>query len=69
MRPGFLSTLFCTLLFVSYPAKAGVIIEYSGVGEALEENVRARVHIDKRAGDSSLSSLAVQRLAENGRPS
>ena len=67
MRPGFLSTLFCTLLFVSYPAKAGVIVEFTGIGEALEENVRARVHVDRQAGDSSLSSLAVQRLAENGK--
>jgi translocation and assembly module TamA len=68
MRPSLLSALLlCAVLFASSPAKAGVSVEYSGIGEALEANVRARVQITRQAGDSTLSALAVQRLAESAK--
>jgi translocation and assembly module TamA len=68
MRPSLLSALlFCAALVASSPAKAGVSVEYSGIGEALEANVRARVQIERHAGDSRLSAPAAQRLAESGK--
>jgi translocation and assembly module TamA len=67
MRPNLLFILFAMLLLASNPALAAVSVELTGIGEALEENVRARVQFDRQVGDLQLSALAVRRLAEKGK--
>lgn len=68
MRPGFLSAfLFFKLLLVPPSVTAAIGVEFEGLGEMLEENVRARVQIERHAGDSRLSAPAAQRLAETGK--
>ncbi len=68
MRPGFLSAfLFFKLLLVPFSVTAAISVEFEGLGETLEENVRARVQIERHAGDARLSAPAAQRLAETGK--
>jgi translocation and assembly module TamA len=68
MRPGLFTVPWCfALLLASVPATAEIRAEFSGLDTTLEENVRARVHIEQHSGDVRLSAPAMQRLIESGK--